>query len=154
MGTIKVHEFTTLDGVIDAPTWTFDYPFDPKMGDAIADLMGGCTSILLGRRTFEMFAPAWSADTDVAKPEPTGADLPLAMSTSPPMQPGPVVDRESLANEASATVVEGESQPTRTFSNLAVGKRYAGKRNRIVTGASVAYARPVYRHSLMLGIGY
>ena len=110
--------------------------------------------LLAGLLAAAMFAPAWSADTDVAKPEPTGADLPLAMSTSPPMQPGPVVDRESLANEASATVVEGESQPTRTFSNLAVGKRYAGKRNRIVTGASVAYARPVYRHSLMLGIGY
>jgi hypothetical protein len=25
MGTIRVHEFTSLDGVIDAPTWTFDY---------------------------------------------------------------------------------------------------------------------------------
>ena len=60
MATIGVHEFTTLDGVIDAPTWTFDYPFDPKMGEAIAAFMGGCQSILLGRRTFEMFAPAWS----------------------------------------------------------------------------------------------
>ena len=36
MGSIRVHEFTTLDGVIDAPTWTFDYPFDAKMGEAIA----------------------------------------------------------------------------------------------------------------------
>jgi len=68
MGTIKVHEFTTLDGVIDAPTWTFDYPFDPKMGDAIADLMGGCKSILLGRRPFEMFAPAWSPRTAADDP--------------------------------------------------------------------------------------
>jgi len=32
MGTIRVHEFMTLDGVIDAPTWTFDYGFDPRMG--------------------------------------------------------------------------------------------------------------------------
>ena len=68
MGTIKVHEFTTLDGVIDAPTWTFDYPFDPKMGEAIANMMGGCTSILLGRRTFEMFAPAWSPRTAADDP--------------------------------------------------------------------------------------
>jgi hypothetical protein len=29
MGTIRVHEFMSLDGVIDAPTWTFDYGFDP-----------------------------------------------------------------------------------------------------------------------------
>jgi hypothetical protein len=34
MGAVKVHEFTSLDGVIDAPTWTFDYGFDPKMGEA------------------------------------------------------------------------------------------------------------------------
>src|SRR5438552_3288809 len=71
MGTIRVHEFTTLDSVIDAPTWTFDYPFDPKMGEAIAGIMGSCKSILLGRITFEMFAPAWSqrtADDDPGAP--------------------------------------------------------------------------------------
>ena len=60
MGTILVHEFTTLDGVIDAPTWTFDYPFDPQMGVAIGSVMGACQAILLGRRTYEEFAPAWS----------------------------------------------------------------------------------------------
>jgi hypothetical protein len=32
MGEILVHEFTTLDGVIDTPTWTFDYAFDPDHG--------------------------------------------------------------------------------------------------------------------------
>ena len=63
MGAIGVHEFTTLDGVVDTPTWTFDHPFDPAMGDAIAGIMGGCRAILLGRRTFEMFAPAWSTRT-------------------------------------------------------------------------------------------
>ena len=26
----------SLDGVIDAPTWTFDHGFDPHMGEAIA----------------------------------------------------------------------------------------------------------------------
>ncbi len=26
-----MHEFMTLDGVIDAPTLTFDYPFLPEM---------------------------------------------------------------------------------------------------------------------------
>jgi dihydrofolate reductase len=63
MGTVAVHEFMTLDGVIDAPTWTFDYPLDPKMGEAIAALMGACNAILLGRTTYEMFEPAWSART-------------------------------------------------------------------------------------------
>jgi dihydrofolate reductase len=68
MGNIVVHEFTTLDGVIDAPTWTVDFGFDPKMGAAIAEIMGGCKGLLLGRRTFEMFAPAWSVRTAAEDP--------------------------------------------------------------------------------------
>jgi dihydrofolate reductase len=60
MGKIAVHEFITLDGVIEDPRWTMDYPFDPKMGAAIAAIMGASEGLLLGRRTFEMFAPAWS----------------------------------------------------------------------------------------------
>ncbi len=63
MGTIGVHEFITLDGVIDAPTWTVDYPFDPRMGEAIATITDPGGAILLGRRTYEMFAPAWSTRT-------------------------------------------------------------------------------------------
>jgi len=63
MGKIIVHEFTTLDGVIEAPAWTRDYPFDPKMGEAIGTMMGSCAGLLLGRNTFEMFAPAWSSRT-------------------------------------------------------------------------------------------
>ena len=63
MGKIVVHEFITLDGVIEAPTWTFDYPFDPKMGEAIGGLMGSTKALLLGRRTYEEFAPAWSSRT-------------------------------------------------------------------------------------------
>jgi len=63
MGSIHVHEFISLDGVIDAPTWTFDYGFDPKLGEAIATSMAGCQGILLGRTTYEMFEPAWSQRT-------------------------------------------------------------------------------------------
>jgi hypothetical protein len=63
MGSIKVHEFITLDGVIDTPTWTFEYGFDPDMGRALGALTGACQAILLGRTTYEMFEPAWSART-------------------------------------------------------------------------------------------
>ncbi|MDQ1705631.1 MAG: hypothetical protein QOF18_1997 [Frankiaceae bacterium] len=63
MGAIKVHEFITLDGVIEAPSWTMEFGFDPKMGEAIAGLMGDSNAILLGRRTYEMFYPAWSIRT-------------------------------------------------------------------------------------------
>jgi dihydrofolate reductase len=63
VGAINVHEFMSLDGVIDAPTWTFDYGFDPKMGEAIAELTARSRAILLGRTTYEMFEPAWSTRT-------------------------------------------------------------------------------------------
>jgi dihydrofolate reductase len=53
----------TLDDVIDAPTWTFDFGFDPKMGEALAGVTGRCHAILLGRTTYEMFEPAWSTRT-------------------------------------------------------------------------------------------
>jgi dihydrofolate reductase len=63
MGAVRVHEFMSLDGVIDAPTWTFEYGFDPKMGQTLAGAMKGCEGILLGRATYEMFEPAWSKRT-------------------------------------------------------------------------------------------
>ena len=63
MGTIGVHEFITLDGVIEAPSWSFDYSFDPKMGEAIGEIMGSSQAILLGRRTYQEFAPTWSTKT-------------------------------------------------------------------------------------------
>jgi hypothetical protein len=43
VGAIHVHEFMSLDGVIDAPTWTFDYGFDPQMGEAIGAVTPGTT---------------------------------------------------------------------------------------------------------------
>src|SRR4051794_14999535 len=71
MGEIHVHEFMSLDGVIDTPAWTFDYGFDPRMGETIGAVTARCGGILLGRRTYEMFEPAWStrtADDDPGAP--------------------------------------------------------------------------------------
>jgi dihydrofolate reductase len=53
----------TLDGVIDAPTWTAEYGFDPKMGAAIGAITERSRGILLGRKTYEVFEPAWSNRT-------------------------------------------------------------------------------------------
>ncbi|MGY1809779.1 dihydrofolate reductase family protein [Blastococcus sp. SYSU D00669] len=63
MGAIKVHEFTTVDGVVDAPMWTIDYGFPDDLSASIGALTGSASGILLGRTTFEMFAPAWSTRT-------------------------------------------------------------------------------------------
>src|SRR5688572_23066020 len=63
MGDIAVHEFISLDGVFEDPGWTFDFGFDPQMGETLGAVTGASSAILLGRRTYEMFAPAWSTRT-------------------------------------------------------------------------------------------
>src|SRR3954452_5093711 len=63
MANINVHEFMTLDGVVDAPVWSFEYGFDPKMGEDLAVLTNRSKAILLGRTTYQMFEPAWSVRT-------------------------------------------------------------------------------------------
>jgi dihydrofolate reductase len=59
LGSVLVHEFMSLDGVVDTPTWTAEYGFDPNMGEAIGAVVGRCSGILLGRTTYEMFAQTW-----------------------------------------------------------------------------------------------
>jgi dihydrofolate reductase len=63
VGAIHVHEFMSLDGVIDAPTWTADYGFTPQMEEVIGAVTERCRGILLGRTTYQMFEPAWSTRT-------------------------------------------------------------------------------------------
>jgi dihydrofolate reductase len=63
VGAIHVHEFMSLDGVIDAPTWTADYGFLPQMEEAVGAVTERCRGILLGRTTYEEFEPAWSTRT-------------------------------------------------------------------------------------------
>ena len=63
MGEIHVHEFMSLDGGFEEPTWTFAYGFDPQMGEAIGAVTSRSRGILLGRTTYEMFEPAWSTRT-------------------------------------------------------------------------------------------
>ena len=59
MATIAVHEFISLDGVFESPSWTAEFGFDDRMGETIGAIIGGAGTILLGRKTHEMFAPGW-----------------------------------------------------------------------------------------------
>jgi dihydrofolate reductase len=63
VGALHVHEFASLDGVVDAPTWTFEYGFDPGMAEVLGGVTGGSRGILLGRTTYEMFEEPWSSRT-------------------------------------------------------------------------------------------
>jgi len=63
MGRITVHEFTTVDGSVGVPMWTMDFPFTPAQVEETGALTEAAAAILLGRTTYEMFAPAWSQRT-------------------------------------------------------------------------------------------
>ncbi len=63
MVTIRAHEFISLDGVFESPSWTMEFGFDPAMGEALAAITAASDAILLGRTTHEMFAPAWRERT-------------------------------------------------------------------------------------------
>jgi dihydrofolate reductase len=63
VGEVHVHEFMSLDGVIDAPVWTFEFEFNSRMIEILGEVTAGSQGILLGRKTYEMFEPAWSSRT-------------------------------------------------------------------------------------------
>ena len=67
MRNLVVTEFLSLDGVMEAPAWSFRY-----WNDEIAKFKGEETSsgdaLLLGRVTYQGFAAAWPESTDEGAP--------------------------------------------------------------------------------------
>jgi dihydrofolate reductase len=67
MRKLVVTEFVSLDGVMEAPMWTFKY-----WNDEIANFKGEETNasdaLLLGRVTYEGFAAAWPESKDEGAP--------------------------------------------------------------------------------------
>jgi dihydrofolate reductase len=55
--------YISLDGVVEMPhEWpTIERPSDERSGDVQTSLLTGCDAVLMGRRTYESFAPAWQA---------------------------------------------------------------------------------------------
>lgn len=99
MGTIGAHEFVSLDGVFEDPAWTAPYGFTDGMGRDIAALTGSSSAILLGRRTYDMFAPAWSGRTAEEDPgAPFFNDTPKYVVSS---------TRESADDWQNSTVLGG-----------------------------------------------
>jgi dihydrofolate reductase len=86
MGTLTIATFMTLDGVMQAPGgpdedrdggfehggWSFPY-FSEDMGDVINDAFAKAEAILLGRRTYEIFAASWPNFPD--KDDPVASRL-------------------------------------------------------------------------------
>jgi dihydrofolate reductase len=88
MRRLTVNTFLTLDGVMQAPGgpeedptggfawggWSVDY-WDDMMGEVMTGLMAAPFDLLLGRKTYEIFAAHWPYAGD--DPAPTADDGPL-----------------------------------------------------------------------------
>jgi dihydrofolate reductase len=63
MGQLINSTFTTLDGVVEAPhLWPPLRGGASGEGDAIqTELLNTCDIVIMGRRTYDVFAPAWSS---------------------------------------------------------------------------------------------
>jgi dihydrofolate reductase len=79
MRKLVVNTFLTLDGIMQAPGgpeedptggfthggWSFHY-WDEAMGEEMGEFMGKPFDLLLGRKTYEIFAAHWPHSTDPA----------------------------------------------------------------------------------------
>src|SRR5688500_15461941 len=86
MRELIVNTFLTLDGVMQAPGgpeedpsggfehggWSFGY-WDEQMGESMGDFMGKPFELVLGRKTYEIFAAHWPHSQDDGAAELNGA---------------------------------------------------------------------------------
>ena len=67
MRNIVVTEFLSLDGVMEAPAWTFPY-WNDEIARFKGDETNASDALLLGRVTYQGFAAAWPESTDEGAP--------------------------------------------------------------------------------------
>ena len=102
MRKVVVLTFTTLDGVMQAPGgpeedtaggfkfggWSFPY-FDEAVGTEMGDQMGHPFDLLLGRKTYDLFASFWPKQTDETAAALNKAHKYVASRTSRQLEWGP-----------------------------------------------------------------
>jgi len=94
--------FVTLDGVIEAPhLWpSLNRPSDERDGQIQTDLLLGCDAVLMGRRTYEGFAPVWPTRSGDPYSDHINAMHKLVVSTTlkdPAWHNTQVIDRDPVA---------------------------------------------------------
>ncbi len=146
MGTLTIATFMTLDGVMQAPGgpdedrdggfehggWSFPY-FSEDMGELINDAFGKAEAILLGRRTYEIFAASWPNFPD--KDDPVASRL----NTLPKYVVSTTLEN---ADWEPTTIIRGDV-PAEV---LALKDRYEGE---IQVHGSAGLAQTLHSHGLI-----
>jgi dihydrofolate reductase len=122
MRKLLVTTFVTLDGVMQAPGgpeeddsdgfrwggWSVD-GWDEQMGDVMGEIMGHPFDLLLGRRTYELFAAYWPSAPDEAGGKPLNDATKYVVSRGHPELPwGPSVLIEGDAVEGIEALKRGD----------------------------------------------
>jgi dihydrofolate reductase len=146
MGTITIATFMTLDGVMQAPGgpdedreggfgyggWSFPY-FSEDMGELINDAFAKAEAILLGRRTYEIFAASWPNFPD--KDDPVASRL----NTLPKYVVSTTLEK---ADWEPTTIIRGDV-PAEVAK---LKERYAGE---IQVHGSAGLAQTLHTHGLI-----
>ena len=134
MRRLIVTTFLTLDGVMQAPGapgedtegdfahggWSVNF-WDQTMGEAMARTMGVPFDLVLGRKTYELFAGHWPqmGDEDGGK-ELNAATKFVASRTNPPLDWGPAmpIDSDAAAGVAALKLTDGPELQVHGSGNL------------------------------------
>jgi dihydrofolate reductase len=124
MRKLIVSTFLTLDGVIQAPGgpeeddsggfalggWSVNY-WDEQMGQVMAEAMSAPFDLVLGRRTYEIFAAYWPHAPEEAGSKPLNdATKYVASRRRPRLEWGPSVLIEGDAADGIAELKKGEGR--------------------------------------------
>jgi len=115
MRSLLVTTFVTLDGVMQAPGgpeedpsggfryggWSVNY-WDDQMGQAMGQIMGQPFDLLLGRKTYEIFAAYWPTSTDPGAKPLNDATKYVASRSDRSLDWGPSVLIRDVAQEVAA----------------------------------------------------
>ena len=100
---VVVSEFVSLDGVIEAPSWTMPY-WNDEIAAFKGEEDGAAEALLLGRATYEMFAAVWPTSPDPSAPKINAMPKYVASTT---------LDQADLDRLGwNATLLEGEVPET------------------------------------------
>lgn len=137
MRTLRTATFVSMDGIMQAPGgpeedprggfklggWTFSF-WDEKLGGLMGRAMGENYDLLLGRRTYEIFAAYWPHHDDeigrtfnaVNKYVAAGADTPLDWAHSHRLE-GDLAEavRALKATEGRDLLIQGSSEVIHTL---------------------------------------
>jgi dihydrofolate reductase len=134
MRKVVLTEFLSLDGVMQAPGdpdedrdggfehggWQMPY-FDGVMGKAASDGMGSTDGMLLGRKTYEIFAAYWPNQSD---DEPFAAflnNIPKYVASTTLKEPLEWANSNLIKGDVAEEVRKLKEQPGKNFSVLGSG---------------------------------